>query len=84
MDLLKQNLISGAFSGFLSLSIYVPGDLLKCRAQIRKDKNFSYMKEIQLIVKSEGIKGLYRGFMITALRDIPGWGIYFATYEKLK
>jgi hypothetical protein len=30
------------------------------------------------------MKGLYRGFLITAFRDIPGWAIYFSSYEKLK
>jgi solute carrier family 25 (mitochondrial carnitine/acylcarnitine transporter), member 20/29 len=28
--------------------------------------------------------GLYKGFVPMLLRDVPGWGVYFFTYEYLK
>jgi len=28
--------------------------------------------------------GLYKGFLPMLLRDVPGWGVYFFTYEYLK
>jgi len=27
---------------------------------------------------------MYRGFWAFALRDIPGWAVYFSAFEKLK
>lgn len=27
---------------------------------------------------------MYRGFWASAWRDVPGWAIYFACFEKLK
>ncbi|KAG0465393.1 hypothetical protein HPP92_019557 [Vanilla planifolia] len=33
------------------------------------------------ILHTEGIRGIYRGFLITILRDAPAHGVYFWTYE---
>jgi solute carrier family 25 carnitine/acylcarnitine transporter 20/29 len=30
---------------------------------------------------SEGIRGVYRGFLLTCLRETPSFGLYFASYE---
>ena len=31
-----------------------------------------------------GLAGLYKGLSISVIRDVPGWAVYFATYDKLK
>ena len=36
------------------------------------------------IYQHEGVRGLYRGYSATALRDIPSYGVYFLTYEWTK
>jgi len=36
------------------------------------------------IVKAEGLKGLYRGGVITILREVPGNAIYFGVYDIIK
>ncbi|KAJ6715215.1 MITOCHONDRIAL BASIC AMINO ACIDS TRANSPORTER-RELATED [Salix viminalis] len=36
------------------------------------------------ILKTEGLKGVYRGFVITVLRDAPAHGVYFWTYEYMR
>ena len=33
------------------------------------------------IYSQEGVRGLFRGFSATALRDTPSYGVYFLTYE---
>lgn len=33
------------------------------------------------IYKTEGIRGLYKGFGVTALREVPAFGLYFFTYR---
>ena len=38
----RQSLMAGAFAGFASLSIFVPLELLKCRAQIDKTGGVFY------------------------------------------
>lgn len=36
------------------------------------------------IFKSEGISGMYRGFSVTALRELPSIGVYFTVYKFLR
>ncbi|OEL31135.1 hypothetical protein BAE44_0007843 [Dichanthelium oligosanthes] len=33
------------------------------------------------ILRREGLRGIYRGLTVTALRDAPAHGVYFWTYE---
>jgi len=35
------------------------------------------------IIKTDGIGGLYKGFLVTALREVPSYGIYFCVYKKI-
>lgn len=44
----------------------------------------SYKKEIIRIYSTEGVKGFLRGYQGMFIRDAPGFGIYFSTYEFLK
>lgn len=37
---------------------------------------------MRTIVAREGVAGLFRGAFVTALRDAPSFGVYFATYAK--
>ena len=39
---------------------------------------------IRHIYQVEGLKGFMRGFSITALRDVPSYGVYFLVYEVCK
>ena len=66
------------------MTVYTPVDVLKCKAQATKDGHARYRTLIPEIVKAEGYKGLFRGMSVQALRDIPGWGIYFYSYEVFK
>ena len=36
------------------------------------------------VVRSEGLRGLYRGFVSNASRNTPGEMIFFATYEQAR
>ena len=36
------------------------------------------------ILKNEGFLGLYRGFGMGVLREVPGIGLYFGLYEEIK
>ena len=44
----------------------------------------SYRKEIARIYNTEGMRGFLRGYQGMFIRDAPGFGIYFTTYEKFK
>lgn len=49
------------------------------------ERKFANSREcFRHIFRNEGIKGLYKGLVPTALREIPSYGFQFATYEFLK
>lgn len=84
MSVARQSLLAGAIAGFASLSIFVPLELLKCRAQVQKEGDIKYRTIMRDLYRAQGVTGLYRGFWAMAWRDIPGWAAYFASYERLK
>lgn len=44
----------------------------------------SYSAEVSTLLAQQGISGMYRGFWASAWRDVPGWAVYFASYDILK
>jgi solute carrier family 25 carnitine/acylcarnitine transporter 20/29 len=38
---------------------------------------------VRQIWKAEGIRGIFRGLNITIAREIPAFGLYFASYEAM-
>ena len=79
-----RGLYAGAVAGTFGLTLSVPVELLKNRAQMNKDGNLSTSKELKVIIRQDGFLGLYRGFWAMAIREIPGCAIYFGAYAYLK
>ena len=73
-------MVSRAVVGFITMPITV--------VKIRFESNlYNYvsMKEAFVeILKNDGIKGFFRGFGATCLRDAPYAGLYISSYEQLK
>ena len=80
----RISLYSGAAAGLSSLGVLVPLDLLKCRSQMTKQGHLDIRKEVKTIFHNEGFRGFYKGFLATALREIPGYAVYFSSYSWLK
>jgi len=74
--------LAGAIGGLATWVVSTPTELIKCRAQIISSptavSSWGITKEI---LRSDGIKGLYFGGVVTALRDSIGYGFYFCSYE---
>lgn len=71
----------GVISGICCTSIVTPVEKIKIKMQNNSD---SKKLSIYQTIKQENIKSLYRGWTATLFREVPGYGIYFATYEYLK
>ncbi|KAL7784117.1 mitochondrial carrier [Trichoderma ceciliae] len=71
---------AGAMSGLAVWIISAPTELIKCQAQMSPPATSSWAI-VKQILRKEGIKGLYYGGVVTALRDSIGYGFYFWTYE---
>ncbi|KAI0150621.1 mitochondrial carrier [Xylariaceae sp. FL1272] len=75
--------LAGAAGGLATWVISTPTELIKCRAQLadRTSSSASSLNIARRIIRTEGIRGLYCGGVITALRDSIGYGFYFWAYE---
>jgi solute carrier family 25 carnitine/acylcarnitine transporter 20/29 len=74
--------IAGAIGGLATWVVSTPTELVKCRTQISSSQtaasSWGITKEI---LRAEGVRGLYFGGVVTALRDSIGYGFYFWSYE---
>ncbi|KAI3858235.1 hypothetical protein MKX03_001036 [Papaver bracteatum] len=85
----KSVAIGGFGTGALQSFLLSPVELVKIRLQLQSNKPKTNIREnqegprsiIKSILKKEGFKGLYRGLTVTVLRDAPGHGVYFWSYE---
>lgn len=81
----QKSFIAGSASGALALVIYNPVELLKVRAQVNRVESIKYFRATMALLRNEGfIGGVYKGMLALLLRDVPGWGVYFWSYEFLK
>ncbi len=78
---LSNGIENGAFAGLVNSIVVSPVELVKCRMQI--DKDFKYPTSSHCakhILRTEGIRGLFRGLYSTAFREIFAYAAQFATY----
>ncbi|EHL00735.1 putative Mitochondrial carnitine/acylcarnitine carrier protein CACL [Glarea lozoyensis 74030] len=71
-----------AIGGLATWVVSTPTELVKCRAQMSTSASTSSSWGITKdIIRAEGLRGLYFGGIVTALRDSIGYGFYFWSYE---
>lgn len=78
---------AGAISGASQVLIACPSDHIKIKLQIAQAQGSGYTGPVHCardIVQNYGVRGLFRGLLATAIRDVPGFGIYFTTYAAMK
>ena len=76
--------MAGAVGGLATFVVSAPSELIKCRAQLVVNGQGSSYVVFKEIWKHAGLRGLYYGGTITALRDSFGYGWYFWSYELTK
>eukprot|EP01127_Copromyxa_protea_P024102 TRINITY_DN9335_c0_g1_i1.p1 TRINITY_DN9335_c0_g1~~TRINITY_DN9335_c0_g1_i1.p1 ORF type:complete len:301 (+),score=14.21 TRINITY_DN9335_c0_g1_i1:35-937(+) len=83
---LTEVTIAGFMGGVVQTFVVTPFELAKIKLQ--GQHTYSEYKGtfhcMSKIFKHNGITGLYRGFVVTMLRDAPAFGFYFWAYEYLK
>jgi solute carrier family 25 carnitine/acylcarnitine transporter 20/29 len=70
--------LAGAIGGLATWVVSTPTELVKCQAQLSSSTSWSITKTV---LRNEGVRGLYFGGVVTALRDSIGYGFYFWSYE---
>ncbi|KAL6627160.1 hypothetical protein ACP70R_030886 [Stipagrostis hirtigluma subsp. patula] len=81
--------LAGVGTGALQTLILSPVELVKIRLQLeaaghkrrRAGVHRGPVDMARDILRKEGLRGIYRGLAVTALRDAPAHGVYFWTYE---
>lgn len=63
--------------------VSAPIDLVKVRLQSQTNTSMyrGPVHCVAVILREDGLKGLFRGGLALALRDIPCYGLYFLPYE---
>ena len=80
---LSSHFLGGAFAGGFQAPLTIPVEHIRNIMQttnkdsIYKNSYDAYKK----IFLAHGLKGIYRGSILTLFRDVPGTGSYFATYH---
>lgn len=79
-------LIAGGVSGAVAQSITYPFDVLRRRFQVNTMSGIGYKYKglgdaITIILKAEGIRGLYKGLLPNLLKVAPSIGSSFLSYE---
>lgn len=99
MSPIKAEMAAGAAAGFAQSIVVSPVELLKIRMQLQgKDEafvkkvfsfsdRFKYTNFIdcarKIYLYENGLKGIFRGYTCTVLREVPAFAIYFGSYAYL-
>ncbi|KAM4607295.1 solute carrier family 25 member 45 [Polymixia lowei] len=78
-----QVFTAGCFSGLVQVFLTAPIDLVKVRlqGQTNSSRYRGPIHCVTVILREEGPRGLFRGGLALALRDVPCYGLYFLPYE---
>eukprot|EP00928_Gymnodinium_smaydae_P038126 TRINITY_DN26356_c0_g1_i1.p1 TRINITY_DN26356_c0_g1~~TRINITY_DN26356_c0_g1_i1.p1 ORF type:complete len:292 (+),score=28.81 TRINITY_DN26356_c0_g1_i1:176-1051(+) len=73
----------GAASGFAHCCFSCPTEVVKCRLQVVGSPYKGPIHCLSSTLRSEGLKGLYSGFLPFVLREVPFYLVFFASYEMI-
>mmetsp|Transcript_4799 Transcript_4799/g.12589 ORF Transcript_4799/g.12589 Transcript_4799/m.12589 type:complete len:362 (-) Transcript_4799:915-2000(-) len=89
---LPELCFAGGLSAFPATMITAPSERIKCLLQIQtltasaaSPPKYTGMIDCAIqLLKTGGIRSLYKGFTLTLLRDVPGSITWFGVYEVMK
>ncbi|XP_048847690.1 calcium-binding mitochondrial carrier protein SCaMC-3b isoform X1 [Brienomyrus brachyistius] len=80
-----ERFVAGSLAGATAQTIIYPMEVLKTRLTLRKTGQYSGMVDCgKQILRREGVRAFYRGYVPNTLGIIPYAGIDLAVYETLK
>lgn len=92
---IRGHFLSGCTAGLVQSLVTSPMEMTKIRIQLQGQLDSAAMSKsipkgalyknpfdcLAKVHRADGIRGLYKGFSVTVLRDAPGFGVYFACNE---
>lgn len=84
----SSHFLAGSVAGFAQSVICSPMELAKTQLQLQVHQTGAAKFKgptqcLKYIYQCEGVRGIFRGLGSTALRDVPGFALYFVSYEYL-
>jgi solute carrier family 25 aspartate/glutamate transporter 12/13 len=76
--------MAGGGAGFTQVAATNPMEIVKLRMQLQNLKPAAEQLSTMQVVRELGLSGLYRGIVITWMRDIPYSILFFPGYAFLK
>jgi len=77
--------LGGMIAGVYSTVIMAPGERIKCLLQTAEPGKYKGMGDCaKQLYRQGGITNVYKGTVLTLMRDVPASGCYFGIYELLK
>ncbi|XP_077590589.1 mitochondrial adenyl nucleotide antiporter SLC25A23-like isoform X2 [Stigmatopora nigra] len=81
----QERFLAGSLAGATAQTIIYPMEVLKTRLTLRTTGQYSGMADCaRQILKREGVRAFYRGYLPNTIGIIPYAGIDLAVYETLK
>ncbi|XP_058863217.1 mitochondrial adenyl nucleotide antiporter SLC25A23-like isoform X2 [Acipenser ruthenus] len=81
----QERFVAGSLAGATAQTIIYPMEVLKTRLTLRKTGQYSGMWDCaRQILRKEGVRAFYKGYVPNMLGIIPYAGIDLAVYETLK
>mmetsp|Transcript_28183 Transcript_28183/g.32437 ORF Transcript_28183/g.32437 Transcript_28183/m.32437 type:complete len:323 (+) Transcript_28183:62-1030(+) len=82
----SAHLLGGALAGVAYWTAFYPADTVKSRMQTQPEHlsaggTSSFFQTFLSMYRTDGVRGLYRGWGITVARAAPATALIFATYE---
>lgn len=77
-----QVYMAGAVAGLVNTPVTAPVEQLRILSQA-STKNTHLGDTVREIISTQGVRGVYRGFGITLLRECQAYGVWFLSYEAL-
>lgn len=78
------NMLIGGAARAVAGFLLMPATVLKVRFESRAYDYRSMSVALRQIVQMEGLRGLFRGAGVTALRDVPHAALYLLLYRRLQ
>lgn len=73
----------GAASGLAHCCVSCPTEVVKCRVQVVNSPYTGPLQCTAATLRTEGVAGLYSGFLPFVLREVPFYLVFFASYETI-
>lgn len=78
---LIQVALAGSAAGLANSPLSTPIEHIRIRLQTQYGKSSNPFSLISEIIKNHGFRAVFKGWNSTLIREIPGYGFYFLSYE---